>query len=58
MDAKIILLPEFDAELKEFNIRLGKGIEPDNGNVIYISIKEIRPKFLARVGKIEFESTL
>jgi hypothetical protein len=58
MDAEIILLPEFDAELKEFNLRLGKSIETDGGKVIYISIKEIRPKVLSRIGKIEFESTL
>lgn len=58
MDAEMILLPEFDAELKEFNLRLGKNIETDGGKVIYISIKEIRPKVLSRIGKIEFESTL
>jgi len=58
MDAEIILLPEFDAELKEFNLHLGKNIEADGGKVIYISIKEIRPKVLSRIGKIEFESTL
>ena len=58
MDAEIILLPEFDAELKEFNLQLGKNIEADGGKVIYISIKEIRPKVLSRIGKIEFESTL
>ena len=58
MDAEIILLPEFDAELKGFNLQLGKNIEADGGKVIYISIKEIRPKVLSRIGKIEFESTL
>ena len=58
MDAEIILLPEFDAELKEFNLRLGKSIETDGGKVIYISIKEIRPKVLSRIDKIELESAV
>lgn len=55
-DAEIILLPEFDEELKEFNLRLGKAIEEDSGKVAYISIKEIRPKVLSRIEKIELQS--
>ncbi len=53
VDVKIILLPEFDEELKEFNLRLGKDIEANGGRVVYISIKEIRPKALSRIEKIE-----
>lgn len=53
---EIILLPEFDEELKEFNLRLGKDIETEGSKVVYISIKEIRPKVLSRIEKIELES--
>ncbi len=53
---EIILLPEFDEELKEFNLRLGKDIEAEGSKVVYISIKEIRPKVLSRIEKIELES--
>jgi len=56
VDAEVILLPEFDMELKEFNLQLGKNIEKEGGKVIYISIKEIRPKTLSRIEKIELES--
>jgi hypothetical protein len=56
-DAEIVLLPEFDKELKEFNVKLGRNIEKDGGEVIYISIKQIRPKALSRIEKIELEST-
>jgi hypothetical protein len=56
VDAEIVLLPEFDKELKEFNLQLGKSIEKEGGKVIYISIKEIRPKKLSRIEKIELES--
>jgi hypothetical protein len=56
VDAEVVLLPEFDEELKEFNLQLGKNIEKEGGKVIYISIKEIRPKRLSRIEKIELES--
>ena len=55
-DGEIILLPEFDEELREFNLGLGKNIEADGGKVVYISIKEIRPKTLSRIEKVEVES--
>lgn len=56
VDAEVVLLPEFDQELKEFNLILGKNIETEGGKVVYISIKEIRPKMMSRIDKIEFES--
>ena len=58
VDAEVILLPEFDQELKEFNLQLGKNIEAEGGKVVYISIKEIRPKVLSRIDKIELESAV
>ncbi len=58
VDAEVVLLPEFDKELKEFNLQLGKNIEKEGGKVIYISIKEIRPKALSRIEKIELESVV
>ena len=33
--AEVILLPEFDKELKEYNLRLGKNIESEDGKVVY-----------------------
>jgi hypothetical protein len=58
VDAEVILLPEFDQELKEFNLQLGKSIEAEGSKVVYISIKEIRPKVLSRIDKIELESAV
>ncbi|MGR3178459.1 MAG: DUF5647 family protein [Candidatus Anammoxibacter sp.] len=54
--SEIIILPEFDKELKEFNTKLGKGIESEGGKVIYVKIKDIRPKTISRIDKIELES--
>jgi hypothetical protein len=55
-DAEVILLPEYDRELREFNLQLGKNIESEGEKVIYISIKEVRPKTFSRIEKIELES--
>jgi hypothetical protein len=56
MESEIILLPEFDEELKEYNLKMGKNMEAEGEKVFYVSIKEIRPKALSRIGKIELES--
>lgn len=53
LETEVILLPEYDNELREFNLQLGKSIENEGGKVIYISIKEIRPKAFSRIEKIE-----
>ena len=58
IDAEIVLLPEFDKELKEFNLRLGKDIEANGSKVVYVMIKNIRPKTLSRIEKIELEPVI
>ena len=58
IEAEIILLPEFDQELKEFNLNLGKNIEASGNKVIYVTIKDIRPKTLSRIEKIELVSAI
>ncbi len=55
-DAELVLLPEFDTELKEFNLKLGKKIEAEGTKVVYISIKQMRPKMHSRIEKVELAS--
>lgn len=55
-DAELVLIPEFDAELKEFNLKLGKGMEAEGSKVVYISIKQMRPKTFSRIEKVELAS--
>ena len=52
-DAEIVLLPEFDLELKEHNLKLGKKIEAEGGKVKYVIIKKLKPKILSRIDEIE-----
>ena len=54
--SEIILLPEFDKELKKFNLKLGKNMESKGEKVVYLEIKSIRPKILSRLGKVELVS--
>ena len=58
VDAEIILLPEFDEKLKEYNLTLGKKIESERSKVVYVSIKGIRPKVTSRIQKIELTSVI
>jgi hypothetical protein len=58
LDAEIILVPEFDKKLKEYNLRLGKDMESKGEKVVYIVIKDMRPKALSRIEKIELESAV
>ena len=56
LGAEIIFLPEFDQDLKEFNLRMGKDIEAKGEKVIFIVIENLKPKTLSRIEKIELKS--
>lgn len=54
-DSEIILVPEFDAELRDYNLSLGKEIEAEGEKVTYISIKGINPKTHSRLAEVELK---
>ncbi len=56
IDSEIIFLPEYDQELKSFNMKLGKDLETEGTKVFYVIIKNMLPKILSRIGKIELQS--
>ena len=56
LDVEIILLPEFDQELKEHNLQLGKSVESQGGKVLFIIIKNLRAKSLSRIEEIELSN--
>lgn len=51
----IILLPEYDNELKNHNLELGKKFESDGIQVVYIKIENIKPKILSRIEGVTVE---
>ncbi len=52
-DKVIIFLPEFDPELKEFNLKMAKEIEAEGGKVLYIKVKQLSPKVTSRLVGVE-----
>jgi len=54
-DSEIILLPEFDKELKDFNVLLGKKLEADGNKVAYVKIGKLKPKILSRIEGVDVE---
>lgn len=52
-DKVVIFLPEFDSELKEFNLNIAKEIEAEGGKVLYIKVKQMSPKITSRLVGVE-----
>ena len=52
-NSEIIFLPEYDNELKDFNLKLGKKLEFDGKNVVYIEIQQLRPKKISRIENVK-----
>lgn len=49
----IIFLPEFDPELRDFNLNVAKEIEAKDGKVLYVKVKQLSPKISSRLKGVE-----
>lgn len=49
----VVLLPEFDTELRDFNLRMAKEIESEGGKVLYVKVKQMAPKISSRLIGVE-----
>ena len=52
-DKVVIFLPEFDPELKDFNLKMAKEIETEGGKVLYVKVKQLSPKVTSRLVGVE-----
>jgi len=52
-DKVAIFLPEYDPELRDFNIKMAKDIEAEGGKVIYVKVKQLSPKITSRLIGVE-----
>lgn len=52
----VVFLPEFDPDLREFNIRMAREIESEGGNVLYVKVKQMMPKVTSRLVGVEVSS--
>ena len=57
-EAEIVLLPEFDDELKEHNLQLGRQVKSEGAMVVYVTIKQLRPKTLSRIEGVGLEAAV
>ena len=53
--ALVVLLPEYDAGLKEFNLKLAKEQQEEGQPVVYVKIKKLAPSHLSRLQETEIE---
>jgi hypothetical protein len=49
----IIFLPEFDPELRDFNLKMAKDLEAGGGKVLYVKVKQLSPKVISRLVGVE-----
>jgi len=56
LGAEIILLPEFNPELKKFNLEMGRKLEANGVKVIYVKIEKLKPKILSRIEGVNLET--
>lgn len=49
----VVFLPEFDPDLREFNIQMARAIESEGGNVLYVKVKQMMPKVTSRLVGVE-----
>ena len=54
-DAEIVFVPEYDKELKEYNLDLAKDMEAAGTKVVYVRIHQLRPKILSRIEGLDLE---
>ena len=52
-DAIVVFLPEYDPELKNFNLMVAKQIENEGGNPLYIKVKQMADKIPSRLIGVE-----
>jgi hypothetical protein len=50
-EAEIVLLPEFDDELKEHNLQLGRQVESEGAMVVYVTITAPPQDFVTDRGR-------
>jgi hypothetical protein len=51
-DAEIILLPDFDDELRSYNSAMGKKMEAQGEKVCYVRVGKLRPRTMSRLESV------
>jgi len=54
-ETMVIFLPEFDLELRDFNLRIAKEIESEGGKLLYVKVKQMAHKVSSRLIGVEVD---
>ena len=54
-DAEIVFIPDYDEELKDYNLNFAKDLESAGTKVIYVRIEKLRPKIMSRLEGLQVE---
>jgi hypothetical protein len=49
----VVFLPEFDAKLTDFNLKMAKEIRSEGGRVLCVKVKQMSPKTASRLRGVE-----
>ena len=52
-DTIVVFVPEFDAELKDFNLKVAREIESDGGKVLFVKVKQMARDVSSRLIGVE-----
>lgn len=51
----VIFLPEYDSELRDFNLKIAEQVESEGGKVLYVKVKQMAHKVSSRLVGVEVE---
>jgi hypothetical protein len=49
----VVFLPEFDMDLRDFNLKIAKEIKSEGGKLLYVKVKEMARKVSSRLIGVE-----
>ncbi|MDL1978812.1 MAG: hypothetical protein LWX52_12075 [Deltaproteobacteria bacterium] len=52
-ETMVVFLPEFDVELRDFNLKMAKEIKSDGGKPLYVKVKQMARKVSSRLIGVE-----
>lgn len=55
-DTTVIFLPEFDTDVRDFNLKIAKEIESQGGRLLYVRVKGMMEKIPTRLVGVEINA--
>ena len=52
-ETMVVFLPKFDVELRDFNLKMPKGIKSDGGKVLFVKVQQMAQEVSSRLIGVE-----